>query len=93
MQLKRMSDKNDTFLCKEHLTDTILILAGPEFSQWEKSCLSYSASKEDFVAPNLSHHIKLCTEDAVCCLHGTACLSQLVKCTLKLGAGHPKHWQ
>lgn len=48
MHLKRMSDKNDTFLCKENLTDTILMLAGPEVSHSERSCLSYSASKEDF---------------------------------------------
>lgn len=49
--------------------------------------------KKTFAIPNLSHHIKLCTEDAVCCLYGTVCLSQQVKCALKLGTGRPKHWQ
>lgn len=49
--------------------------------------------KKTSAIPNLSHHTKLCTEDAVCCLHGTAWLSQQVKCTPKLGTGHPKQWQ
>lgn len=29
----------------------------------------------------------------MCCLYGTVCLSQQVKCALKLGTGRPKHWQ
>lgn len=49
--------------------------------------------KKTSAIPNLSHHTKLCTEGAVCCLHGTAWLSQQVKCTPKLGTGHPKQWQ